>query len=92
MKVAIPADDSVKIKEREKIDKYLYLGRGLKNLWDMKVLVIPVVVGALGMVLKVWKKPVRTGDQRKIWDYPDHSTIKNHLLKLVQITKKKRIK
>ena len=36
------------IKEREKKDKYLALVREIKNLWNMKVTVIPVVIGALG--------------------------------------------
>ena len=40
------------IKECEKIDKYLDLARELKELWNMKVTMILIVVEALGMVLK----------------------------------------
>ena len=31
-------------------DKYLDLARELKKLWDMKVAVIPIVIGALGTI------------------------------------------
>ena len=43
---------TLKIKESEKIDKYLNLARELKKQWNMKVTVIPIVVGALGSVPK----------------------------------------
>ena len=49
---AVPADDRVKLKENEKMNKYLDLSRELKKLWNMKVKVIPIVVGALGTVRK----------------------------------------
>ena len=41
---AVPADHRVKLKEYEKRDKYLELGRELKKLWNMKVTVIPIVM------------------------------------------------
>ena len=47
---AVPADHRVKLKESEKIDKYLDLARERKNLWNMKVMVMPIVTGALGTV------------------------------------------
>ena len=47
----IPADCRVKIKENKR-DKYLDLARELKSLWNMKVTVIPIVIGALGTVSK----------------------------------------
>ena len=43
-------DHRVKIKEAEKMDKYLDLAREMKNLWNMKVMVIPVIICALGTV------------------------------------------
>ena len=49
---AVPADHSVKLKESEKRDEYLELGRELKKLWNMKVTVIPIVIGARGTVTK----------------------------------------
>ena len=40
------------MKECEKRDKYLDLARELKKLWNMKVTIIPIVVGAFGTVTK----------------------------------------
>ena len=36
----------------EKRDKYLDLARELKKLWNMKVTIIPIVIGAFGTVTK----------------------------------------
>ena len=48
---ADPADDRIKLKESEKRDKYLNFARELKkNLWNMKVTIIPIVIGAFGTV------------------------------------------
>ena len=49
---AVPADHVVKLKECEKRDKYLDFARELRKLWNMKVTIIPVVIGALGTVTK----------------------------------------
>ena len=38
------------IKENEKRDKYLDFARELKKLWNMKAMVIPIVIGAFGTV------------------------------------------
>ena len=37
---------SLKLKESEKKDKYIDLARELKKLWNVKVTVIPIVIGA----------------------------------------------
>ena len=50
MDFAAPVDHRVKLKESEKNDKYLDLGRELKKLWNMKVTVIRIVIGVLGIV------------------------------------------
>ena len=39
------------MKESEK-DKYLDLGRELKKLWNMKVTIVPIVIGAWGKITK----------------------------------------
>ena len=52
MDFAVPADHRVKVKESEKIDKYLDLARELKKIWNMRVKVVPIVIGALGTVPK----------------------------------------
>ena len=49
---AVPADHRIKLKESEKRDKYLDLARELKKLWNMKVTIIPIMIGAFGTVTK----------------------------------------
>ena len=49
---AVSADHRVKLKESEKEDKYQDLARELKQLWNMKVTVIPIVIGAFGIATK----------------------------------------
>ena len=51
--LAVPADHRIKLKECEKRDKYLDLAREFKkNLWNMQVTIIPIVIGAFGTVTK----------------------------------------
>ena len=45
--VACPGDKRVKEKEDEKIAKYQDLAREIRKIWNMKVKVVPVVIGAL---------------------------------------------
>ena len=49
---AVPAEHRIKQKECEKKDKYLDLSRELKNLWNMLVTFIPLVIGAFRTVTK----------------------------------------
>ena len=49
---AVPADHRIKLKESEKRDKHLDLARELKELWNMKGTIIPIVIGAFGTVTK----------------------------------------
>ena len=48
----VPVDHWIKLKESEKKDKYMDLARELKKVWNMKVTVIPIVIGTLGTVTK----------------------------------------
>ena len=48
--LAVLADHSIKLKECEKKDKYLDLARELKKLWNMKGIIIPIVIGAFATV------------------------------------------
>ena len=49
--VAIPGDDRVEGKELEKLEKYQLLKDEIAKVWRMrKVIVVPVVIGALGAV------------------------------------------
>ena len=50
--VALPADHRIKRKECEKKNKYLTLARELKTLWNMKVTIILIVIGAFGTETK----------------------------------------
>ena len=49
---AVPAAHRIKLKESEKKDKYLNFARELKKLWNMKVTIIPIVIGAFSIVTK----------------------------------------
>ena len=46
----VPANHRIKVKECEKRDNYLDLARELKKLWNMKVSVVPLVIGAFATV------------------------------------------
>ena len=49
---AVPADHRIKLKECEKKNKYLDLARELKKFWNMKVTIVPIVIGTFGTVTK----------------------------------------
>ena len=49
---AVPVDHRINLKECEKKDKYLDLARELKKLWNMKVTIEPIVIGAFGTITK----------------------------------------
>ena len=54
MDFAGSTDDKVKMKEN--IDNHLDLASDLKNLWNIKMTVVPIVVGALGTVVRSLKR------------------------------------
>ena len=49
---AVPADHRIKLKECEKKENYLDLARELKKLWNMRVTIVPIVIGAFDTVTK----------------------------------------
>ena len=49
---AVPVDHRINLKECEKKDMYLDLARELKKLWNMKVTILPIVIGAFGTITK----------------------------------------
>ena len=49
---AVPVDHRINLKECEKKNKYLDLARQLKKLWNMKVTIVPIVIGTLGTITK----------------------------------------
>jgi hypothetical protein len=54
--VAIPSDRNVIQKESEKKLKYKNLSIEIQRMWKMKCFVIPVIIGATGIVTKELKK------------------------------------
>ena len=74
----IPADHRVKLKESEKRDKCLDLAWVLKKLWDMKVTMIPIVIGALSTVTKrIGTGTGKLRDKRLSGDHPDYSILRS---------------
>ena len=59
---AIPYNTRVDDKEVEKNEKYLDLARKRKKVWNMKVIVVPLVAGALGTPAKEQEKRLKTID------------------------------
>ena len=49
---AVPAEHRIKLKECEKKGKYLEIAWELKKLWNMKVTIVPIVIGAFGKLTK----------------------------------------
>ena len=45
---AVPGDTRIEEKEKEKREKYQDLRRELQKTWNVKVKIIPLVVGSLG--------------------------------------------
>ena len=59
--VVMPGDISVCDKEREKIEKYSLLKDEIARLWQMKkVILIPIVVGALGTITAKFEKYIES--------------------------------
>ena len=52
--LCLPGNQWLKVKENEKSDTYLDLTTELKKLWNIKMTVIPIVIGAFGMISKAW--------------------------------------
>ena len=100
---AVPADHRIKLKEskkKKKNDKYLDPARGLKKLGNMKMTVIPIVIGALGTVTKwlvkgppqlqyYWNQPEYWEESWRLEETCCHSNpMSNHRLTLVWKTRK----
>ena len=49
---AVPGDSKIEEKEKDKIEKYQDLGKELQKIWNVKVKIIPLVVGSLGAIPK----------------------------------------
>ena len=69
MDFTISTDHSMKIKEIKNIDKYFDLAWELKKMWIMKVTVIEIVVGSLGMNPKGTEKRQRKQTLEELTPY-----------------------
>jgi len=58
--VAVPADKNVVQKEAEKKLKYNSVCIEIQRLWNMKCMIIPVIIGTTGRVTKGLKKNLET--------------------------------
>jgi hypothetical protein len=54
--VAIPADRNVVQKETEKELKYYRLSIEIQRMWNLKCTIIPVIIGATGIVTESLRK------------------------------------
>ena len=64
---AIPYDTRVDDKEVENIEEYLDLARELKKVWNIRVIVVPLVAGAMGTPAKELERRLKTiGIETKI--------------------------
>ena len=79
MDFVVPADHRIKLKGNEK--KYLDLAKELKKMWNIKVTIIRIVVGAFGTVTKGLLKGL--GNKRKNGDHPNY-----YIFEKSQITEK----
>ena len=49
---AVPGNNRIEEKEKDKIEKYEVFGRELQKVWNVKVKTIPLVVGSFGAIPK----------------------------------------
>ena len=64
---AVPADHRIKLKECEKLDKYLDLAREFKKLWNIKVTIVPIVIRTFAQKLKDYKSAWRAWKLANEW-------------------------
>ena len=74
-----------KSEESEKRDKFQDFARQVKKLWDMKVTVIPIVIGALDSHQKIDAGTGGLGNQRTSVNHPN---IQTALLRSVRILRR----
>ena len=49
---AVPGDSRIEEKEKDKVEKCQDLGKELQKIWNVKVKIIPLVLGSLGAIPK----------------------------------------
>ena len=75
MDFAVLADHRIKLKGSEKKDNYLHQAREMKKLWNMKVAIIPIVIGTSGVVTKGLLKGLEDFEVRRRIETNQSSTL-----------------
>ena len=74
---AVSANHRIKLKESENTVKDLDLPREPKKLWDMKAMVIPIVISELGTITKWLGQELENLEKKSMGGYyPNNSIIK----------------
>ena len=71
--MAVPSERNIAAKEVEKLSKYKDLEIEIGKMWNTKTIVIPLVIGALGIIRKGDEKICRTAT----WQNHDRRTAKD---------------
>ena len=50
--MVVPTDNSISVKEYDEINKYKNLKIEIEKMWHIKTIIVPVIVGTLGMIKK----------------------------------------
>ena len=70
----MPGDERIELKEQEKIENYSKLKKEVKKIWNLsQVVVVPVVIGALGVTskrLEDWLKKLDEKSSIKLLQKP----------------------
>ena len=53
---AVPADHWIEIFQQTKIENHQDVKRELQNLWNVKISIVPLITGALGIIPESLKK------------------------------------
>ena len=62
--MTVPSDRNIALKEIELKSKYKDLELEIQRMWHMKIVVIPMVVGALGTVKKEMEENIKKVSER----------------------------
>jgi hypothetical protein len=83
--VAIPLDKNIIQKEAEKKLKYKNLSIEIQRMWNVKCFVIPVIIGATGIVSKSLQKYLETIPGQHSIDYLQKTAIlgTSHIIRKV---------
>ena len=69
--ISVPGDKRTELKEQKKIDNYIELREDVKKIWNLsQVVVVPVVIGALGVTskrLKDWLQKLNIKSSIELW-------------------------